>query len=384
LPARRLRLTGALQRVLAAPALATCDLPPFTQSAVDGYAVRHADLARGALPLAGTVRAAAQAAAPVLAPGTAQRIFTGGMLPRGADTVARQEWVRSGPAAVEVLRIPEHGADVRAQGEELRAGAQLANAGVRLTPGHIGALAAAGIAQVAVRRAPRIAVLVTGDEVAAPGTRAGPGQVPDANGPLVMSWLAAQGHARVRLEYVPDAAASVRAALEGALARCDLVLSTGGVSVGDHDYVPGVARELGAVPLFWNVAQKPGKPVFAAQRGGAVLLGLPGNPASVLVNLLVYARRALDRLEGVADPGPRLRSAVLVDAVKRDAGRDQWLRMALAEDTDGCVRLARLPKQGSHMLSNLVHADALAWIPAGSGEMPSGALVRYSPIIDCR
>jgi len=384
LATHRTAVIGALHRVLADPARAACDLPRFTQSAVDGYAVRHEDLARGALPLAGTVRAAALAVAPRLQAGTAQRIYTGGMLPEGADTVVRQEWTRAGDGSVEFTRAPEAGADVRARGEELRCGVVLASAGTRLAPGVVAALSAAGVQHVAVHDEPRIAVLVTGDEVAAPGVAAGFGQVPDANGPLVTTWLAAQGYAKVELEYVADRADAVRRALERALTRADLVLTTGGVSVGDHDHVPRAAGELGARTVFWKVAQKPGKPLFAALRGRAVLLGLPGNPASVLVNLLVYARRALDLLEGLVEPGPAFRTAVLDSPAKADAERDQWLRMALRHDEEGRVRLKPLPKQGSHMLSNLVAAQALAWIPAAPGATPAGTVVRYSPIIDCR
>jgi len=384
LPGRAVRVTHALHRVLAQPVLAACDLPPFTQSAVDGYAVRHGELNSRALPLSGTVRAAALPASPELPPGTAQRIYTGGMLPLGADTVVRQEWTHAKNDVVEFLRTPERGADVRARAEELRAGTLLAGAGLRLTPGGIAALAAAGVRHVDVHGAPRIAVLVTGDEVAPPGTPRKPGQVPDANGPLVTSWLAAQGCQKLRLEYVADTPEAVRAALLRALTHCDLVLTTGGVSVGDHDYVPAAAIELGARPLFWKVAQKPGKPVFAARRGRALLLGLPGNPASVLVNLLVYVRRALDLLEGMREPGPGFRTALLEAPVKADAERDQWLRMALRHDEAGRVRLSLLPKQGSHMLSNLVEAQALAWIPASPAPTPAGAVVRYSPIIDCR
>lgn len=377
LPVWRAGTIDALHHVLAAPALAGCDLPPFAQSAVDGYAIRHADLARAPLPIAGTVRAAALAATPQLLAGTTQRIYTGGMLPLGADTVVRQEWTRCDDGNLHVFREPAAGADVRHRGEELRAGAQLAGAGMRLTPGSIAALAAAGVQDVVVHGAPRIAVLVTGDEVAPPGTACRLGQVCDANGPLVTSWLAAQGYSKVRLEYVPDSPAAVRAALLRALTRCDLVLTTGGVSVGDHDYVPRIAVELEARPLFWKVAQKPGKPVFAALRQRTLLLGLPGNPASVLVNLLVYARRALDLLEGMAEPGPVFRTALLDSPVKADAERDQWLRMTLRHDEVGCVRLGPLSKQGSHMLSNLAKAGALAWIPAGSAELLAGAPVRF-------
>ena len=376
LRAQRTRTTGALGRVLAEPAHARIDLPPFTQSAVDGYALRHADLA-DVLPLAGTVRAAARAAPPQLAPGTAQRIFTGGMLPLGADTVVRQEWARADGGQLRLLRQPGLGSDVRVRGEELRVGAPLAPAGLRLGAGPLAALAAAGVTEVVTRLAPRITVLITGDEVAPPGRACRLGQVPDANGPLVTGWLAQQGYAKVRLRYVADTPAAVRAALHHAVTHSDLVLTTGGVSVGDHDHVPRVAQELGAQALFWKVAQKPGKPLFVARRGNVPLIGLPGNPASVFVNLLVYVRRALDRLEGAAQPGPRFRSGVLEAALKADAERDQWLRMAVRDDDAGVARLARLPGQASHMLGNLMEAGALAWIPASPGETPAGAVVRW-------
>lgn len=378
LPAVTQATHRALHRVLARPALAACDLPPFAQSAVDGYALRHADLDSVAgLPLGGIVRAGTLAAAPRLAPGTAQRIFTGGMLPAGADTVARQEWVEAGGGALKVLRPLSPGADVRQQGEELRRGATLALAGTRLTPGLLAALAMAGVAKLSVRPAPRISVLVTGDEVVPPGGAPKLGQIFDANGPLVASWLAARGYGDVRVRYVGDSATAVRRALAAAFGASDLVLSTGGVSVGDHDYVPRMAQKLGATPLFWKVAQKPGKPVFAALRGGVPLLGLPGNPASVLVNLLVYARRALDRLEGVAEPGPQFAAGILDTETSADAERDQWLRVAVRAGPEGCVRLGRLPKQGSHMLSNLAQAGGLAWIPAAPTATPAGTVVRW-------
>lgn len=380
LPARRVRATAAMHAVLVRPALAGCDLPPFTQSAVDGYAVRHGDLAGAALPVAGAVRAAALTAPPQLAPGTAQRIYTGGMLPRGADTVVRQERARVENGAVSFLRRPELGDDVRVRGEELRAGAPLIAPGTRLTAGCVAALAAAGVGELAVTRAPRISVLVTGDEIAPPGRACRLGQVPDANGPLVAGWLASQGYSRVRLQYVADSPGAVRAALQRALEYADLVLTTGGVSVGDHDYVPRVVAELGGETLFWKVAQKPGKPVFAARCGGVPLLGLPGNPASVLVNLLVYVRRALDRLEGLSSPGPAFNSGVLDCPVKADPERDQWLRVALRFDERGIARLERLPKQASHMLSNLTQTGALAWIPAATHDLPAGSCVRWTAL----
>ena len=373
----RIAVTQALNRVLAAPATSACDLPPFAQSAVDGYAVRHADLAAGTLPVDGTVRAGTLACAPVLAPGTAQRIFTGGMLPSGADTVVRQEWVERSADAIALRRPVETVNDVRLKGEELAAGTHIASAGARLTPGLLAALAMAGVSTVDVRRTPRIAVLVTGDEVAPPGATPRFGQIFDANGPLMAAQLAAWGYTQVTLDYVADSAQATREALARAFDTADLVLTTGGVSVGDHDHIPVVTRALGARELFWKVAQKPGKPLFAATRGAVPLLGLPGNPASVLVNLHTHVRRALDRLEGLTAPGPAFEHGVLGIPVRPDAERDVWLRVALQAGTDGMTRLARLPKQASHMLSNMAQAGALAWIPAGNTELAAGTAARF-------
>lgn len=377
LPAVTVSIGHALHRVLAEPAYAARELPPFTQSAVDGYALRHADLANGPLVLAGVVRAGARDGAPRLVPGTAQRIYTGAMLPDGADSVLRQEGAHIAEGRLHATAPLAAGSDVRHRGEELAAGTMLAPDGTRITPGILAALAMAGVATVEARAAPRVAVLVTGDEVVAPGAATRPGQVHDANGPLVTGWLAAQGYAGVLLQRVADSAEAVRSALAGALARSNLVITTGGVSVGDHDYVPSVARALGVEPLFWKVAQKPGKPVFAGRSERALVLGLPGNPASVLVNLVVYVRRALDRLEGLREPGPRFVAGALRERERPDAARDHWLRVAVAHDETGCARLARLPKQASHMLSNLAQAGGLAWIPAGAAELPEGTVVRW-------
>lgn len=385
LETQRLPPTAALQRVLAAPVAAQVDLPMFTQSAVDGYALRAADLAGAGdlwpqrLPLAGEIRAGVAPQAP-LPPGCAQRIFTGGRLPDGADTVARQEIVERDGERI-ALRAPlAAGVDVRRRGEELRAGTTLARAGQRLHAGLVAALAMAGVAEVEAVRAPRVRALVTGDEVAqdAPG-EAG---VYDANGPLLRSWFVERGYAAPRVDYVIDDRARLEAALREALDESDLVLTTGGVSVGDHDLVRPVATALGVREVFWQVAQKPGKPLyFGVRETGArrcALLGLPGNPGAVLIGLHVHVAAALARLEGLGEPAPAWRAGRLDEAVRADA-REQLLRMALRIDGQGQVRLARLGRQDSHMLSNLAAAGALARIPAGAA-LEAGALVQWLPL----
>lgn len=360
-----LPLAQALDRVLARPARAAHALPSFTQSAVDGYAVCHRDIADApvCLPLMQHIAAMPRDTTPVLEPGTAARILTGGLLPQHADTVVRQERTRREGDRIHILETVARGTDVRKAGEEMAAGRELAAAGSALTPGLIGALAVAGLARVQVRRPPRVVVLVSGDEVAPPGTPLRLGQVPDANGPLVCAWLQRWGIVPLRFAYLADDPAVVREELDRALTEADLVLTTGGVSVGDHDYIPATTEALGAERVLWKVAQKPGMPLFVARRGNALLFGLPGNPASVMVNLMVYVRAALDAMLGL-DPAQRWKPALAPPDLKREAQKTFWLRAALDYCDDGQARLRPLRGQGSHMLGNLARANALARVPS--------------------
>lgn len=350
-------LAAARHRVLAVDTQAQHPLPLFTQSAVDGYALRQADLATlpARLPLASPIAARAQAVHPVLEAGRAARILTGGLLPYGADTVVRQERTQRDGEAVIVLEAVEAGTDIRQQGEEMPQGARVAAAGTRITPGLIGALALAGVAEVSVYRLPRIVVLVSGDEVVRDGTALQLGQVPDANGPLLQAYLSDWGVPPLRIEAVADTREAVTAAMAQALADADLVLTTGGVSVGDHDYIPAVAEALGAERLFWKVAQKPGMPLYVARCRGVLLFGLPGNPASVLVNLLVYVRAALDAMQTLP-PLQRWQEAALASVPRRDAVKTLWLRGVCGT---GGAPLRLLQGQASHMLGNLAEANGL-------------------------
>jgi molybdopterin molybdotransferase len=375
-------LADALGRVLAAPAISTLDLPPFDQSAVDGYAVRHADIAQAPLdlPVSQTIAAAARDGTPVLQAGTAARIFTGGWLPVNADTSVRQELTQRDGGRVRILQPLAAGTDIRRQGEELRRGDTIGSAGARITPGLLGAIAMGGVSAVQVYRQPRIAVLVTGDEVAPPGAMLKPGQIADANGPLLQAHLRHWGYRQVTLRYVDDRYDSVCAALEKAFAEADIVLTTGGVSVGDHDHVPAAAQASGAATLFWKVAQKPGMPLYVAGTGRSLLFGLPGNPASVLVNLLVYVRPALARFEGLRAPAA-WRHGRLTEAVRAETAKTLWLRMRESSDESGQTLLSPLGKQASHMLSNLAEASVLVRIPAADdGRCAAGTVLRWSPL----
>ncbi|MES2684293.1 MAG: gephyrin-like molybdotransferase Glp [Pseudomonadota bacterium] len=371
-----LSLAAARNRVLAADTHTQHPLPLFTQSAVDGYAVRQADLAAlpARLPLAAPIAARAQATQPVLRPGMAARILTGGLLPLGADTVVRQERTARNGEAVIVLEAVATGTDIREQGEEMPQGAPVAAAGTCITPGLVGALALAGVSEVRVFKLPRIVVLVSGDEVVRDGSALQLGQVPDANGPLLQAHLCGWGLPPLRIEAVADTREAVSAAMARAFADADLVLTTGGVSVGDHDYIPSVAESLGAERLFWKVAQKPGMPLYVARHRGALLFGLPGNPASVLVNLMVYVRAALDSLQGL-EAARRWQRLRLPSGLKRDAQKTLWLRGVMTADDEGRVTIRTLGGQASHMLGNLAEADALLRVDP-SGDLGCWASLR--------
>ncbi|WP_036111038.1 MULTISPECIES: molybdopterin molybdotransferase MoeA [Luteibacter] len=377
LPTHHVALELALGAVLAESAIARIALPRFTQSAVDGYALRTVD-GQAERSLVGT-SAAGDPADVVVGPGQAVRILTGGVLPQGADAVARQEIVQrtgSGIALTEAVRVGEA---IRHEGEELAAGATIAEAGQRVTAGLIAALAMAGVETVEVYRRPRVAVLVTGDEVVRAGEPLGPGLVYDANGPLLRAWFVEHGYGEPVVAYVRDDEAALEEAMSAALDSADLVVTSGGVSVGDRDFVPAVADRLGVRKVFWKVAQKPGKPLWFGTREGRALLGMPGNPAAVLVCLSVHARAVLAQLEGEAVDQPAWRQGRLGAPVEADGERDRLVRMRL-DMSDGVASLDVLPRQESHMLSNLASAHALVWLPSRAEAFAAGERVAWIPL----
>ncbi|MBA2608781.1 MAG: molybdopterin molybdotransferase MoeA [Actinobacteria bacterium] len=358
---------AALGRVLAAAVPSAEPLPRFDQSAVDGYAVDHSDLTGVpvSLPLGGVIAATGYAETPKLAPGTAARIFTGGVLPTGADAVVRQELTRQDGDVVHITESVAPGADMRRAGDELAAGALVGSAGSIVTPGLLGALASIDADEVNVRRLPRVRVLVTGDEVVPLGTPLRLGEVPDVNGPLTAAHLARWGAPPLSVSQLADRADDVRAALDAALDSSDLVITTGGVSVGDYDFVPSAAEDLGADRVLWKVAQRPGMPLYVARRRGCLLIGLPGNPGAVVVNLHVYVRFALDLMLGLA-PECRWLRAPKPPSVRALPDKTFWLRAKACTDDRGQLTFRSLDGQASHMITNLADADALVRIPPES------------------
>lgn len=364
----------ACGRVLAAPAAATVDLPRFDQSAMDGYALRHQDVP-AVLPLRG--RAEAGAAAPALAAGSCVRILTGAPLPAGADTVVPQEQVDCRGDTVHFSAAAESGQHIRYRAEEVSAGQLIARPGQCLGPGSVAALCAAGVAAVQVTRAPRVCVLVTGDEVVPVGQPLSDSATPDANGPLIAAWLAAEGVRDVRVQSVADDAPTVLQALSTALQQADLIITSGGASVGDRDFIPDAVRAVGMRQHFWKVAQKPGKPLLFATRGEQVLLALPGNPASVHLGLQLHVRPVLARLAGLDAPELPWQWGQLAHARPTLKGdRPLFARASTRHAPARPPQLRLLGGQGSHMLGNLLEADALVRLEPGE----SGRWVAYLPI----
>ena len=370
LPVIRLPLVQALHHVLATDVTSPVALPLFTQSAVDGYALRQQDIDAGIreFKLIGEIRAGIEQHAE-LQPGEALRIFTGGRLPASADAVARQEIVSRQQDAITLRQTISLGTDIRYQGEELKQGILLAEKGQKLTVGLIAALSMAGVKQVQVHKSPKIAVLVTGDEVSQTQQLDNQAQVFDANSPLVSNWLKQLGYHDFVVQHIIDDEQILKGALGQALGHYDVVLTTGGVSVGDYDLIRPVSLALGAQEIFWQVAQKPGKPLYFAsyqhtQSGHrSYLLGLPGNPAAVLIGLYVHASSLLNSLQQQQAPLPQWQRGVLQQSLKTDS-REQLLRMQASSDAHGQLQLSPLTKQQSHMLSNMAQANALVRLPA--------------------
>ena len=373
LPAENVSLEGAARRVLAEPARAEIDLPPFPSSAMDGYAVR-ADETPGRLRIEARI-AAGNPATSALESGQAMGIATGGVVPDGADAVIPIEYVVERGNEIEIASAVERGDNVRPRGGDIRAGEVVVEAGSVLTPARLGALAAAGIQQVRCARRPRAAVLPTGTELRRPGEPLSAGEIYEANGLILSAQLEAAGAVVELMPAVGDDEAAHRGALEHAL-DADVVVTSGGVSVGPHDLVRRVEAELGVEEVFWRVSVKPGKPIAFGVRERTLVFGLPGNPVSALVGFMLFVEPAIRALQGVPDPLPRFERGRLVAARRRNPERDELVRARLRRSEDGLL-LEPLTGQESHMIARSAAADALVFVPRGEGELGDGASVEY-------
>jgi molybdopterin molybdotransferase len=373
LDAETVAVGDALGRVAASDAVSAVELPPFDRSAMDGYAVRAADTG-GVLSIVGEIAAGEVAQTP-LSGGEAVGITTGAALPEGADAVLRVE-----DASVEGDRLRAAaplavGTAVRYRGEDVARGAVLAPAGVALGVHHLTALASAGVGSVAVRRRPLVHVLATGTELLEIGAPPEPGRIHESNR-LTLALLAEQAGAEVVVHpVVPDDAAATASAVESALGG-DVLLVSGGVSVGPHDHVKPALQQRGVEELFWRVRLKPGKPLWFGRRGSTLVFGLPGNPLSTLACFLVFVGPALRRMQGESDAAPPFVPARLAVPARPADGRTTLLTARLVRGGDGVLEATPTEGQGSHLTGALAASDGFVVMPHESGPLPAGAPVQ--------
>jgi molybdopterin molybdotransferase len=371
LAAEDVLLAEALGRVLAEDVESPIDVPPFDSSAMDGYAVvagpeaEHevVDESRAGRPAEATVE-----------PGKAIRISTGAAVPEGATAVVPVE--RSTSHDMDgsvVVGASGPGDNIRRAGEDVQAGTVVLSAGTSLGPAELGVAASVGRGSLRCARRPRAAVLVTGDELTEPGRPLGPGAIYSSNGPALVAQAERAGVLVTAHETVPDQPAGTREALARAIGSCDVVVVSGGVSVGPHDHVKPALAELGVEERFWGVSLRPGKPTWFGTRGDTLVFGLPGNPVSAMVGFHLFVRPALAAMQG-ADPSAPRASATLEEPVPRHPRREQAVRVHLETAADGW-RARPTGPQGSHMLTSMLGASALARIAPGTGEVPAGARV---------
>ena len=374
LPAQTVTIDEALGRVLSIDVSAAGDVPPFPCSAMDGYALLAGPSGRR-LQVAGESRAGTPASH-ALGDGEAIRVSTGAAIPAGADAVIPQEDVdgdgEDEPAVIVTRQDSPAGAHVRGAGEDMRAGTVVLHAGRRLGPVQLGAAVAAGTGTVAVARRPVVAVLCTGDELRAPGEPLGPGEIHNSNAPMLTGLSAGAGAETAPAGRLPDNRRATINGIAAAIDASDVVIITGGVSVGPHDHVKPALSALGVRERFWSVALQPGKPTWFGVAGdGTLVFGLPGNPVSAVVTFSLFVAPALAAMQGAPAPAPPYPTAVLGAELARNPRREQAVRVSLSQGPGGATALPT-GAQGSHILSSLLAADALGMIAMGDGVVAAG------------
>jgi molybdopterin molybdotransferase len=377
LAAEAIAIEDALDRVLAADVVAAGDVPAFACSAMDGYALQAGPAGRR-LTVTGESRAGSPSDRTV-APGQAIRISTGAAVPAGADAVVKQEDVSQGGDQIELNAPVGAGDNVRGAGEDMASGSVALMAGRVLGVPELGVAVAAGAGDVTVSRRPRVAVLCTGDELKAPGEPLGPGEIHNSNAPMLVS-LATRGGAHAPTsERLKDNPEATRQAISAALERADVTVISGGMSVGPHDHVKPALAALGVEERFWGVALQPGKPTGFGTRDGRLVFGLPGNPVSAVVTFSLFVAPALAALQGATAEHAPAAQAELGKPVARNPRRDQAMRVRLEHRGTTTVALPTGP-QGSHIVTSLLLADALAVIPAGEGILDAGTRIDLLPL----
>jgi molybdopterin molybdotransferase len=383
LPASRNGLTEALGRYLGEPLIAGADSPAFDNSAVDGYGVRIGDLAEAteaypvSLYLAGSIRAGDSTHHEALEPSTTVQILTGAPVPAGVSAVVMQEDVVVTEDAVHFSAPIQAGANIRKQAEEYAKGSRLAEPGTLCSPAVVALAATSGHAELSVCGVPKVAIVSAGDELVEPGKPLGPGQIWESNSFGLIAALQAMGISSTRIR-AEDTRESVRAAITAALDQADVVLTSGGVSVGDHDHVKSVCEDLGVKREFWGVRLKPGGPFYFGTKGDKKVFGLPGNPVSALVTFFVCVRPALVKMMGAREAHSPL-SAKLANALMAKGNRLEMVRGRL-QHRNAEVWVEPTAARDSHMLGGLAAADCLIHLPSEAGTMEAGGIVEVTPL----
>jgi len=373
-PPERVPLAEALGRALAEELIADLDLPPFDNAAMDGYAVRAADTAGARASQPATLRvledvSAGRVAGQTVTPGTAVRIMTGAPLPAGADAVIRFEETETAPGEVRVRKEVASGYNVRPRGEDVRAGQRILSAGTDLGPAEMGVLASLGRAQVPVVQRPRVAIITTGDELVGVDEPLRPGQIRDSNSYTLLGQVQRCGGVVQSLRRAVDTRAALRQAFADT-AEADVILTSGGVSVGDYDLVKEVVEELGEI-VFWRVAIKPGKPLLFGQLDQRLVFGLPGNPVSSMVTFEVFVRPALRRMSGFRAWRRQTVTARLRQDHRSSPQRLEYVR-AWTKFVEGEWQASLTGAQGSGRLSSMLGANSYLLIPPEVGQARAG------------
>jgi molybdopterin molybdotransferase len=370
--------SAALGRVLAESQVSTVAVPPLDNSAMDGYAVRAAELnSSGDTRLPVSQRITAGSVGDALLPGTAARIFTGAPIPNGADAVVMQESTTADGNGVVIHRAVPSGTCIRRAGEDIAVGATVLSAGTRLAAQHLGLAASIGIPKLPVYRRLRVATFFTGDELVTPGEPLGPGQIYNSNRYTLNGLLQTLGCDVLDLGAVPDDLHATVAVLDEAAQRADLIVTSGGMSVGEEDYVKAAGEQRGKLDM-WRIAVKPGKPLAFGSVGKAAFIGLPGNPVSVFVTFCLFARPFVLRMQGTLDVAPaRYWVEADFDWTRPDKRRE-FLRARLNRDASGKTSVTIFPNQGSGVLTSTVWGHGLVDVPAGS-TIARGELVKFLP-----
>jgi len=378
-------LSESLGRTLACEITARWANPPWDNSAMDGYALRAAETAGASKDAPVTLRVAydlpaGSAPGADVGEGEAVRIMTGAPVPTGADAVVMVERTQRGDAdgTVRIMAAARVGENIRKAGEDFQRGERVLEKGTLIRPAEIAMLATAGASAVRVYRRPRVAVISTGDELVETGPAPGPGKIPNSNGPALCALVAGCEAVPVDLGIAADTVESLREKLTEAQA-CDCIVSSGGVSVGDYDFVKDVLEELGSEMVFWKVAMKPGKPLAFGMIGGKPAFGLPGNPVSSMVAFEQFVRPALMKMAGAAACKRRTFRARLTEDIRTKPGRKNFIRAVLSSDEHGLCATP-LEHQGSGMISTMVRANALIVVPADGRGFERDEIVGVEPL----